>query len=925
VTLAPLATALLATFSSRSVVLALESCQIDERTISEGSCYIDNKCHDDGDARRKRKSSSQEGDSDADADVVLSVCQLCDSGQSQTIWSVKPGFSASTVDPPNDCSEIPTDTYQSCKLPEFEWATYSTKTTARMYAMKGAVSGDFLFAAGYLKSNIDTGNETAVETTKDFTVSGPYTTSDPTGNNAKELSVDLVSYPARDGARENAGGSFGQYEVGIVKLDINTGEPLDVFVYGGQGLDETSGLAAVDDMIAVSGHFTGNLTVEMMDNTSQTIYNSNLMENGMPNQDDQFHPNSKDGAGESGADDGFVIKADVATGKVEWIIHYPISNKDAQIIGVDLDDDGNVYGSGYKCSTTTTQGSNSTDPKVCDGIVAKFDAVDGSILWETVLSDHGAAFWIKYDASDDTLYYTGTTTYGGTSTDSKDHSGCESSESESCAIIGRMSASTGDVEWVRTVSGSPRWGIFDQSGDLELASESDGPYIYVAIDDVGENGPVTLDAGTSYAGCKNNSNGEVIAEYIISTDKRIASSSDCPDGTTFVNSTDDDALPSSSAQTGAHCGSRMGSDACLMKFHKYTGLPIWGVDLPPIAGVVPSPDGTSIMIAGWYYNSKGLATFDSVTLPGYLREGGLGTQKLGIYNAALSTVDGVGEYVLHSGGGSKDRLYDVVGDSSGNIYNIGYSMNRVMSWGGSLKTSMTEIDVDDVGEGKSSDVETASEAKETHFLVSKLETSKASVIPSCLSSCDGNNPAGATIEENSCFIDGVCYASEDSAALFGKVCFACNPTVSQTDWTVRDDVVGVTYCFVDDICVKDGGFKWSQRKTWAAKTFSTCQVCDASSDAYNWTILDGYSVPDVSILPPNDCIVDDNAADNATDETKKAPAPTPDIIAIPPPETSATVKVASSGGVLIAWNMNTIGSIIALTVVDISILVGFMF
>jgi len=230
---------------------------------------------------------------------------------------------------------------------------------------------------------------------------------------------------------------------------------------------------------------------------------------------------------------------------------------------------------------------------------------------------------------------------------------------------------------------------------------------------------------------------------------------------------------------------------------------------------------------------------------------------------------------------------------------------------------MTEVDVDEV-EGKSSNAEKAIEAKETHFLVSKLETSKASVIPSCLSSCDGNNPAGATIEENSCFIDGVCYASEETGELFGKVCFACNPTVSQTDWTVRDNV-GVEYCFVDDICVKDGGFKWSQRRTWAAKTFSTCQVCDASNDAYGWTILDGASVPDESILPPNDCI-----ADNAADETTEVPAPAPDIITIPPPETSATVKVASSSGVLIALNMNAIGSIIALNVVGISIVVDFV-
>lgn len=893
-----------ATLSTRSS--ALESCQLDEATIADGSCFIDDNCYNNGDARSQGS--------------AVSVCQFCDSGASNTIWSVKAGFSASLAEPPNDCLEIPTDTYQSCAIPEFKWATYSTKTTARMYAMKGAISGDYLFAAGYLKSNVDVSDETDVETMEDFIVSGPYTTSDPSGEESKKIEIDLYSYSSKDGARENAGGSFGQYEVGIVKLDIGTGEPLDVFVYGGQGLDETSGLAASGGMIAVSGHFTGNLTFDMLDGTSQTIFNSNLMENGMPNQEDQFHPNSKDGDGETGSDDGFVLKADDETGKVLWAVHYPVSNKDAQIVGVDMDADGNVYGSGYKCGT---EDSNSSDPKVCDGVVAKFDANDGSIVWESVLSDHGAAFWIKYDASDDSVYYTGTTTYGGTSKDSKKHLGCDS---ESCGVTGRLSASTGDIEWARTVSGSPRWGVFDQSGDLELASEDDGPYIYVAIDDVGEGGPVSLDGGTSYAGCKDDVSGEITPEYDVSTEKQIRPS-DCPVGSAFVKRTDDDALPSSSAQTGSYCGSRTGSDACMMKYHKYTGLPIWGVDLPPVAGLVPSPDGRSVMVAGWYYNSRGLATFDSVVLPGYLREDGLGTQKSGIYNAALSTLDGKGEYVLHSGGGSKDRLYDVVGDASGNVYNIGYSMNLAMSWGGTLKTTMTEVDVEES--------EAKADANETHLLVSKLETSKAPVVPSCLSSCDDGNIAGATIEVNSCFIDGVCYASGDTGDLFGKVCFACDPAVSQTEWSVRNDIVGVTHCFVDDICVEDGVFKWSQRRTWAAKTFSVCQFCDASSDGYGWTILEGYSVEDAKLLPPKDCVAD--VAKDVTETTDPpAPVPTPyaatspfvaptsdgEDMVIPPSETSATIKIVSSGGVLNSWNVNGVGLTMATIIFSVVVLGG---
>ena len=112
-----------------------------------------------------------------------------------------------------------------------------------------------------------------------------------------------------------------------------------------------------------------------------------------------------------------------------------------------------------------------------------------------------------------------------------------------------------------------------------------------------------------------------------------------------------------------------------------------------------------------------------MVLPGYLRDGGLDSQTSGVSNAEVNAKSGVGKYVVHSGGGSKDHLYDVIGNTEGNIYNIGYSMNLIMNWGCSLKTTIVEDDVQQANAG--------TEVKETHMYTSKLAAAKT-MIPACL-------------------------------------------------------------------------------------------------------------------------------------------------------------------------------------------------
>ena len=288
----------------------------------------------------------------------------------------------------NALAQVPTDTYQqTCKLPNFEWAAYGTRLTGRMYTRRAAILGDSLYAAGYLKSTNAPNMPGFVDVDDDFGVTGPYTSADPTGASAFSVISDLVSYTTEFG-------SFAQYEVGVVKINRLTGRPEDVFVYYGEGQDETTGLATKvtsggEKLMAVSGHFVGTLRADHSDGSSTTLFNSNAF----GGADYVQHPN----AVKNGYDDGFVILADAETGDAKWAITYPKSNKDAETVGVDMDDSGNIYGAGYSCEI------DSDEVVTCNGFVAKFAVADGKILWEKKFSDLGAAMWIVYDNTDDAL------------------------------------------------------------------------------------------------------------------------------------------------------------------------------------------------------------------------------------------------------------------------------------------------------------------------------------------------------------------------------------------------------------------------------------------------------------------------------------------------------------------------------------------
>jgi hypothetical protein len=145
---------------------------------------------------------------------------------------------------------------------------------------------------------------------------------------------------------------------------------------------------------------------------------------------------------------------------------------------------------------------------------------------------------------------------------------------------------------------------------------------------------------------------------------------------------------------------------------------------------------------------------------------------------------------MHSGGIGKTRVYDIVGDTTGDLYMVGYTQSAVINWGGSLQTKIIEEGID-----QNDDAGTAfqmgkvsSSTSEYQFFAVKLGASTTEPL-SCVETCDYSNNNGGLVanrivQDGHCLIDNVCYQEGDSAELFGRPCLICNPSESQTEWSL---------------------------------------------------------------------------------------------------------------------------------------------
>ena len=173
-----------------------------------------------------------------------------------------------------------------------------------------------------------------------------------------------------------------------------------------------------------------------------------------------------------------------------------------------------------------------------------------------------------------------------------------------------------------------------------------------------------------------------------------------------------------------------------------------------------------------------------------------------------------------------------------------------MRWGNELVTQMKE---DQGTAGLNTDNPT--QAVETQICVSKMMAAVENV-PSCLTTCSGSTD-DATIDSQSCFIDGKCYAANESTTAFGKSCYVCDPAVSQREWT-EGPTVGAFgpegNCVINGICVPAGTYYYYQRRAWhSPRVSSECRYCSPADSVNEWSVKEGYSFNEATPIPPQDC------------------------------------------------------------------------
>jgi len=726
--------------------------------------------------------------------------------------------------------EVPKDTYKGCSFPKFDWTVASKSEFSSLQANHYEIIDDFLYVGGTIVP-IDVcamngiimplalcpADSTIQNAPLQFRhlLHGPFSKYDPWSTNGTYLGY-IEPGDTRSMHRMT--------KCTIAIVNKNTGTPMNLMTLHGTGdchIDsmDTGGIKEGNKgkVIVASGHYAAGGQLKAQTTAAgvgQTILEAH----------DQ-------------ADSPFVFLMETEQ-RIRWLIQpwtkiVNANHKKVSMSGSSADANGDIYIGGYFTE------SFSANPNYA--IISKHSGVDGSIIWEKEFLGVTDGLHLVHDSLDGALYVTFEVPK---LTEEPGQLGitCDSTSSDVqvCSVLARLSASNGELQWVRYAYGLA--GDKSNYGDVKLAHSDDGPYVYAAFTGVGSFGSSNLKRGTPYSGCMAD-DGMITTEIdtIFSDLTTPLNPTQCRIHNlgTYFSRTSENAVPVDLDQNLAQCRATDSGQHCLVKYHKLTGRPIWGTVTPLIQDFEPLSNG--IIMTG---STSKRTAFDTVEVSGY----GSGEEAASMVYQSKIGLDGSGIYVqpivghpasVIGGGLTQDP-------ATGDVY-IGFST-------GSSKTKL----------GPGLPVGFVQDLALHHQFTQRTTVAKLGEesIPFCIESCGEDGPI---ISKSMCFIDNVCYHNREGGTHVGISCEICDPTQSQTEWTTNQS--GTWFCYIEGVCYTKGEYLKAVTET-KQHSESECQLCSPEENTDGWSLKPGFELKSNPIHGlPGECI----------ESTSPKPTPTPTL------------------------------------------------
>lgn len=213
------------------------------------------------------------------------------------------------------------------------------------------------------------------------------------------------------------------------------------------------------------------------------------------------------------------------------------------------------------------------------------------------------------------------------------------------------------------------------------------------------------------------------------------------------------------------------------------GVPLWAVDLGIdwAAGIVATEESVYIKYAVGTPQKFGETTFTPWGVSDY-------------FILKIFADTGAGDWVLQAGGQGFERTYENLEvDANGDLYAVGSTRSKPIYFDPLVVDGHSLTDGEDI-------------------FVAKLKASQEK-LPFCKTSEN-------TVADGYCFVNNVCYADGTPArGVSAEACMSCSAEDSKASFTTA-----AGYCFIDGVCHADGA------------SGTTCQYCNVSISTDSWTL-----------------------------------------------------------------------------------------